>query len=405
MKDLLVRMFVKDREDVKNPDVRRAYGTLASIFGIISNLIICAMKFVVGIVFGIISITADAVNNLADASSSVVSLIGIKLSAKPADKKQPFGYARIEYIAGFIISILVAALGLILIKDSINAIIEVAKLNNVERLENTEFVITIIVLLVAIGLKVYQALFNFSVGKKINSTTLKATAIDSRNDVLATSVVLIGTIVAHFVVIPNVSIDGILGCFVGVFIAISGYKLIKETAHPLLGELPDKEVVNDLMELIKSYDIVLGVHDLQIHSYGPSCLFASCHVEVDGSNDIFKIHDEIDNIETKCLEQVKVHTVLHMDPVVVNNPKQNKLKEEVGKVIKELPYKADFHDFRMVEGPTHTNLVFDILVEPGAKAKDEEIVEKVSRKMKEIDEKYICVLTIDRDYTGYLEKK
>lgn len=404
MTNFLIRIFVRNYKDTTSPKVRKSYGTLASLFGIISNFFICMMKFVVGLLFNIISITADAVNNLADASSSLVSLIGIKLSNKPADSDHPFGHARIEYIAGFIVAIIVAALGIVLAVTSIQDIIQVATGEKVvSKMTTVEFIITISILAISILLKVYQSLFNYTIGKKINSSVLKATAVDSRNDVIATSSVLIGTIVCQFVSLGKVSLDGILGVLVGVFIAISGYKLIIETADPLLGKSPDIEIVNEFTKKVTSYEGILGIHDLQMHSYGPSCIFATCHVEIDSKMDVLKSHDLIDNIEKDCKEDLKIFTTLHMDPVVLNDPFQNELKKEVLDIIKEFKFPCSIHDFRIVKGETHTNLVFDLLVPMDEKLTDSQIKNLMVEKIKNINSTYFAYPTIDRDYTNKLK--
>jgi len=405
MVDFFARIFIKDYQNVKDGNVRRKYGILASLFGILSNLLISAMKLVVGLLFHLISITADAVNNLADASSSIVSLIGIRLSAKPADKDHPFGHARSEYLAGFIVAIIVAALGIVLIINSAEDIIETALGNKVaEKMSSTEALITFIILAVSIVLKLYQALFNYSVGKKIDSTVLKATAADSRNDVIATAVVLIGTIIGQYTNPTRVSIDGILGVAVGVFIGISGYKLIVSTADPLLGKAPDLDVVNAFTAKILSYEGVIGMHDLQMHSYGPNCIFATCHVEVDASVNILTSHDLIDNIERACLSDLKIFTTIHIDPIVLDDPLQNELKSEVLSLVKELSFPCSIHDFRIVKGDTHINLIFDLLVPMEEKLTDRQIKTILSDKISLLNPNYYTVITIDRDYTGRLRK-
>jgi cation diffusion facilitator family transporter len=364
------------------------------------------MKFIVGLLLSIISITADAVNNLADASSSFVSLIGIKLSNKPADNDHPFGHARIEYIAGFVVSILIAALGIVLIYSSIVNIIDVATgAKEIVKMESLEFYITIATLSLAILLKIYQAYVNYSIGKKINSTVLKATATDSRNDVIATSVVLLGTIINYFFTIERVSIDGILGSLVGIFIGISGYKLIIETVDPLLGKAPEREIVQELTQKILSYENILGIHDLQMHSYGPNCIFATCHVEIDSQIDVLISHDLIDNIEKDCLKDLKIFTTIHMDPVVLNDPFQDELKIKVLDMLKEFPFPCSIHDFRIVKGPTHTNIVFDLLVPMNEKLSDSQIKNLVINQIKLLDESYFAYPTIDRDYTNHLSSK
>ena len=404
MINLISKIFIKNHLDTTNPNVRRSYISLASIFGIVSNIIISLMKFIIGIIFNIISISADAVNNLADASSSLISLIGNKLAGKPADIDHPFGHARIEYIAGFIVAIIVASLGIVLCFTSIVDIIDVATgVKVVLPMSEIEFTITIIILLIAIGLKVYQALFNYKIGNKINSSMLKATAVDSRNDVISTTVVLIGTVVAQYFDLGKVSLDGILGLFVGIFIGYSGYKLIIDTANPLLGETPDKETINAFTKKVLSYEGILGIHDLQVHSYGPHCIFATCHVEIDSKEDVLKSHDLIDNIERDCLNDLKIFTTIHMDPVVIGDPFQDQLKIEIIKITKELEFPCSIHDFRIVKGPTHVNIVFDLLIPMDHKLSDSNVKTLITYKIKALNETYFPVITIDRDYTGRLK--
>ena len=403
---LLSKLLIKNNTNYKDPKVRNDYGILASIFGIISNFIICAMKFTIGLLFSLISITADAVNNLADASSSFVSFIGIKLSNKPADNDHPFGHARIEYIAGFVVSILIAALGIVLIYSSIVDIISIATLNStIKKMSEKEFIITMIILSIAIVLKIYQAYVNYSIGRKINSTVLKATAVDSRNDVIATSVVLIGTLINYFYTIERVSIDGILGLIVGIFIGVSGYKLILETVDPLLGKAPESQLVKDFTNKVLSYENILGIHDLQMHSYGPNCIFATCHVEIDSQIDVLVSHDLIDNIEKDCLNDLKIFTTIHMDPVVLNDPFQDELKVKVLQTMQEFPFPCSIHDFRIVKGPTHTNIVFDLLVPMNEKLTDSQIKNLVVNQIKLLNPTYFAYPTIDRDYTNYLSSK
>ena len=405
MTKLLVNLFIKNKDDVKDSKVRKAYGMLASLFGIISNFIICILKFVIGILFHIISITADAVNNLADASSSLVSLIGIKLSNIPADSRHPFGHARFEYLAGFIIAIIISGLGITLVYNScLNIYLTATGVKVHEVLGRTEFIITISILLIAILVKIYQAIFNYKIGKTINSTVLKATAVDSRNDVIATSIVLIGTIVSQYCDLGRFSLDGVLGILVGIFIGISGYQLIIDTADPLLGKAPDIEVVNEFTKIVTAHEGVLGMHDLQMHSYGPNCIFATAHVEVDSKVDVLISHDLIDNIERECKKKLKIFTTLHMDPVVIGDPFQDELKKDVLDIISKFPFPCSIHDFRIVKGINHTNLVFDILVPMTEKTTNEEIIKMLVTKIKEVNNTYYAYPTVDRDYTNRLKK-
>ena len=300
--NILIKLFIKNYKDVNNPQVRQKYGNLASIFGIISNFFICVLKLIFGLLFNLISLIADGFNNLSDAGSSLVSLIGFKLSSKPADKDHPYGHARIEYIAGLAVSIIISILGVQLITNSISGIID--NFNKpFQKMEQIEFIITIVVLSISILVKIFQGLFYKKIGKRISSLALIATSTDSRNDVLATSFVLVGIIISQCC---SFYIDGYLGCIVGIFILISGFKLIKETSNPLIGEKVDDELVKKLVHKILSYDGVLGIHDLQIHNYGPKTYYASIHVEVDASKDILSTHDMIDNIEKEILHEYRV---------------------------------------------------------------------------------------------------
>jgi divalent metal cation (Fe/Co/Zn/Cd) transporter len=268
-----------------------------------------------------------------------------------------------------------------------------------------EFIITMIILSIAIVLKIYQAYVNYSIGRKINSTVLKATAVDSRNDVIATSVVLIGTLINYFYTIERVSIDGILGLIVGIFIGVSGYKLILETVDPLLGKAPESQLVKDFTNKVLSYENILGIHDLQMHSYGPNCIFATCHVEIDSQIDVLVSHDLIDNIEKDCLNDLKIFTTIHMDPVVLNDPFQDELKVKVLQTMQEFPFPCSIHDFRIVKGPTHTNIVFDLLVPMNEKLTDSQIKNLVVNQIKLLNPTYFAYPTIDRDYTNYLSDK
>lgn len=397
MKKLLINLFIKNKDDLSNPIVRKKYGILASIFGIVSNIIVCLLKISAGIIFGLISLVADGLNNLTDASSSIISFIGFKLSSKPADKEHPFGHARIEYIAGFIISLLVAIVGLELVISSFEKLLLWEEAIN----DLNTIIVTSVILVISILIKLYQCYFNRSIGKLINSTSLIATSVDSRNDVISTSVILLGLIISYF---TGFNLDAILGIAVGIFILISGFKLIVETINPLLGEMPSKEVVKSLKDIVLSYEEVLGIHDLQIHAYGPSYTFATLHVEVDSSLDILKTHDTIDNIEKICYERLKIHTVIHMDPVVVNDPYTESVKKEFEQIIKSINIPLSMHDFRVVKGPTHTNVVFDVVVPHNKKISDLELIDIIKQKAKEVSPIYQCVIEIDQDYSDFLSE-
>lgn len=391
MNKLLIKLFIKNNQDIKNPKVRRSYGTLAAVVGIVSNVFIFILKVIIGLVTASISILADAINSISDAASSIISLIGFKLSAKPGDKEHPFGHARIEYLAGFIVSIIIIVLGIQLVISSIGKIITPDPVMK-------DITWIVVILLISIAVKIYQALFNYSIGKTISSSTIKATAVDSRNDVISTSVVLIGLIVSRFI---NFNLDGYLGALVGLFVCISGFKLVLETAKPLVGQQPEPETINAFVNLILSHEEVLGIHDLQMHCYGANCVFASCHVELDASIEFLVSHDLVDNIERECFDKLKIHTVLHMDPVTLNDPKTNKIKEEVKEILQTFPFSISMHDFRIVTGPTHTNIVFDIVVPLNKVMKDDVVVKQISQKIKDLDSTYFPVITVDQAYSDF----
>lgn len=392
---LLTKLFIKDYKNIQDPNVRDKYGKLASIFGIISNLFVCSLKLVAGLLFGFISMVADAINNLTDAGSSIITLIGFKLANKPADKDHPFGHARIEYIAGFIVSMIIVILGIQLVSNSIMEIVNNFNLPH-ESMDKTKLIVTIVVLSISIICKIYQCHFYKKIGKTINSVALEATATDSRNDVIATSAVLVGLIISNLF---NFYIDGYLGVLVGLFILYSGIKLIKETSDPLISEKPNTELVKNLADFIKSHDDILGIHDVQIHAYGPNTYFATLHVEVDSKQDILVIHDLIDNIEKDCFKKFNVLTTLHMDPVVINDPYTNEVKELLLPKLKENKNITNIHDFRIVKGPSHVNIVFDAVINHDTKLSEKEIKEELEQIITSTNNIFVPVITLDRDYT------
>ena len=395
MIDFIVRIFIKDYQNISDKDVRNSYGNLASIFGIITNIIICLIKMIAGLLFGFISMIADATNNLTDAGSSIITLIGFKLASKPADKDHPFGHARIEYITGFIVSMIIVILGIQLSMTSINDIIENFNAP-FEKMDQTQFIITIVLLSIAIIGKFLQGLFYKAIGERIDSVALKANSEDSRNDVIATSAVLIGLVLSN---IFNFYIDGYLGVLVGIFIIYSGVKLILETSDPLISEKIDEDLVKEFTDYIKNSENILGIHDLQIHAYGPNNYFATLHVEVDSTIDILITHDTIDNIEKDCLKKFNILTTLHMDPVVTNDPYTNEVKNMLLPVLSSCEDITNIHDFRIVKGPTHVNIVFDAVINPKSSKNEKEIKNELEKIVTSIDEKFVPVLTLDRDFS------
>ncbi|WP_338547590.1 cation diffusion facilitator family transporter [Emergencia sp. JLR.KK010] len=389
MTDFMCKRFVKNHENTKEPQVREGYGKLASVVGIISNAILCIAKILVGLISGSIAIIADGINNLADASSSVITLAGFKLSALPEDDEHPYGHARIEYITGMIVSVLIVVVGVELIKSSIDKIL------HPEPLEFSWSMV--IVLLLAILLKVWQAMFNIKIGKKINSVALTATGTDSRNDVISTTAVLFSIIIGKM---ANIQIDGYMGVLVALFIIWSGIGLIKETSSPLLGEAPDPDLVAAISEMASDFDGVLGIHDLVVHNYGPGKVFASIHIEVDANGDLMESHDMVDNIERQLSKKLHIVLTAHMDPIKVDDPIVALMNEVTTKVTDSLDGISNVHDLRVVPGPTHTNIIFDIVVNPSCKLSNKEIHQAFTDAIKAIDENYFVVINFDKNYVN-----
>ena len=389
MVNLFAKLFIKNYKEVTNEKVRTAYGTMCGIFGIVTNFILVIIKLLIGVISVSISIIADAINNLSDMGSSLLTIIGFKLSSKPADKDHPYGHQRIEYIISLIIAMIIAFVGLELLTTSIDKIIN-PDVINVD-------IITFIVLGVAIVLKAIQGLFYLAASKKIDSLSLKASAKDSINDCISTTAVLIGTIISKT---TGYNVDGIVGILVSGFIIYSAVNLIKETMSPLIGEKPDPELVEKVSRAVLSYPKVLGIHDMITHLYGPSKVFISLHAEVDANEDVLVSHDLIDNIEQDIKREFGIELVIHMDPIETNNEELNKASVIVREVLKEIDEVIMFHDFRMVKGETHTNFIFDIVVPFKFRLSDEELVELVKTNVRERNDKYRCVILVDKDYVS-----
>ncbi len=388
MNKLLFKLFIKDHENTSDPKVRERYGKLAGIVGILSNLLLCIMKITIGLFSGSIAIVADGINNLADASSSIITLIGFKLAAAPEDEDHPYGHARIEYLTGLFVSIIIIIIGLQLLKTSVDKVLHPEPL--------VFSYSTVIILVAAIIIKLWQSGFNVSVGKKINSVALMATAADSRNDVISTTAVLVSLLLGEF---AGLQIDGYMGCLVALFIIWSGYQLVRETTSPLLGEAPAHETVEAIMDIIRREPGILGVHDLMVHNYGPGKVFASVHIEVDADGDLMKSHDMIDNIERIVKETLRIQFVVHMDPVKVNDPLINKLHGIISDALTPLEGVESIHDFRIVPGPTHTNIIFDAVLSHSCKMSEKDITAIADAAAKKVDASYFVVITFDRAYT------
>ena len=383
---MLCSIFIKDRKNTKDAQVRRRYGTLSSVVGIILNIILAAGKYTAGLLFGAISLQADGINNLSDAGSQAVSLISFKISAKPADKEHPFGHARFEYIASMIVSFLILHIGFNTIVDSVK------KIFDTEAQTKFSWVI-IIVLGISVLVKIWLCLFNRKIARRIDSSMLRATAMDSLADACATFGVLVGMLVYKF---TGFDIDAYMGAIVAVLIIVAGVRVFLETKNSLLGERPSDELVEAIHRIVGEYPEALGIHDMMVHSYGPGKTVATFHVEVDRNCDLIESHDMIDNIERHILSKLGILTTIHMDPIVTDNEEVNRLKIAVRELVKEIDGRLDIHDFRCVFGVTHTNILFDISTPFDVKLSDAELCEQISAGIKEIDERYFAVVTVDR---------
>lgn len=381
--------FVKNSENINDKQVRADYGKVASIAGILLNVLLFAGKLTIGLISNSVSITSDAVNNISDASSNVVSLFGFKLSKRPPDSEHPYGHGRYEYLSALMVAVLIMIIGVELFKSSVNKILNP---------EKVEFSIAMVcVLVLSMVIKLLMMLFNSEIGSYIKSSTLKATAADSRNDIISTGAVLAAAVISH---IFNVELDGYMGVAVAVFILISGFGMIRDTIDPLLGSAPDPEMVEHIQKKIYSYDGVLGTHDLIVHDYGPGRQFASVHIEVAAEDDVLKTHDILDNIERDFLEHDNLHLVAHLDPISTSDSKVGELRIEINKIVKDINSQITIHDLRIVEGVTHTNAIFDCVVPHSVKLSEKEVKEQISEKVKAKHPTYNCVITIDREFAA-----
>lgn len=385
----LIRLFVKNHENTRDPSVRGAYGLMASIVGIICNVLLFAGKFIVGTVFGSISIAADAVNNLSDASSNIVSLMGFKLASKPADEEHPYGHARFEYLSGLAVAVMVLVIGLELAKSSLDKIIHPQAV--------LFSWLSVAVLVVSIVVKLWMSVFNKTIGNLIDSATLQATAADSRNDVLSTSAVLVAALVGHF---ANVDLDGWMGLAVAAFILWSGVGLIRDTLDPLLGRAPDEELVKYIHDKVMSYPGVLGTHDLMVHDYGPGRQFASVHVEMAAEGDVMKNHDVIDNIERDFLQNDQLHVVIHFDPIITSDEKVNDVRHWISEIVQGVDPSLTIHDLRLVAGPTHTNLIFDCVTPPDFAMSEADLKQAIKQEVRKQQPSYFCVITVESNYAS-----
>ena len=384
---LLTKIFVKDSK--KGEELRQAYGMICSGAGIALNILLFVIKFVAGSLSGAISVTADAFNNLSDSGSSLITMFGFRLASKKPDPGHPFGHGRIEYLSGIAVSILIVVMGFELLTSS------VSKIMNPEPPEISALVF--IILAVSIAVKLYMFLYNRKYGNICNSQAMKATATDCLSDMLSTGVVFISMLVTYF---TNVNIDAYCGLLVAVFILFAGLKSAYETIGPLLGQPPEPEFVKAIEEIVLNGKNVLGIHDLIVHDYGPGRCMISLHAEVPASGNILDIHDEMDNLERELGEKLGCMAVIHMDPIQTDNENVQKLKEIASAACNDVLEGMKLHDFRIVEGNTHTNLIFDVVVPHGLKISDEELKRKIDEKIKVQDSKLFTVITVDKDFLG-----
>lgn len=390
MTQFLIQNFIKDAQDVKNPTVRTAYGNLASVVGMVCNLLLCLGKLTAGTLFGSIAILADALNNLSDASSNVVSFIGFRLASKAPDEKHPYGHARYEYLAGLVVSVTILGIGFSLLKESL-----------VKVIHPTEVIfswLSVAVLAVSILVKLWMSGFNRKIGQTIGSETLMATAADSRNDVLTTGAVLIATILCS--VTGWARLDGLMGLGVAGFILWSGWGLVMDTLSPLLGESPSPELVEHIEQKVMSYPGVLGVHDLMVHDYGPGHQFASLHIEFPAESDPLAAHDVIDNIENDFLKNDNLQVTIHYDPIVTADAQVGVLRTRLNEKARQLDPQLSVHDLRIVPGETHTNVLFDLAFPAGYAGDKDQMLAAMCQFVTEQDPKYSCVVKVEQSYAS-----
>jgi len=384
---LFAKIFIKNHGDFASPSVRRAYGVLASLLGICLNILLFCGKYFAGIVSGSIAITADAFNNLSDAGSSVITLLGFRLAGVKPDADHPFGHGRAEYLSGLVVSMVIILMGLELGKSSVEKIISPSPVDT--------GLLPLLILAVSVCVKAYMFSYNRGIGKKINSVGMRATAMDSLSDVAATTVVLISALIMRF---SSINIDGWCGAAVALFILYTGYKSAKDTLSPLLGNAPEAEFVKNVESIVLSHGEIVGMHDLVVHDYGPGRVLISLHAEVDGGGNIYENHDVIDRIEAELMEGLGCDATIHMDPIDIKNGELASLRAEAADIARSLDERITIHDFRIVPGPTHSNLIFDAVVPFDCSLPDEEVIRYINGKINEKHRTYFCIIRIDKPY-------
>ncbi len=388
--ELIVNKFVKDNSNVKDDTVRNSYGVLGGIIGIVVNIILFIIKLSVGVIVSSIAIMADAFNNLSDAASSLITILGFKLSNKPADREHPFGHGRIEYLSALIVAFMVMLVGLQFIKSSFERIVNPSPV--------AFELVSFILLIVSIFFKIWLSKFNKFIGEKINSSALKAASTDALGDVFTTTCVAISFLASKFTSFP---IDGYIGMFVALFIVYAGFNLVKDTINPLLGEAPDPELVESIERMVLSYDNILGSHDLIVHNYGPGKCMASIHAEIPGNINVVDIHEVIDKAEREISKALKIYLVIHIDPICIIEGEVKEAYNEILSIIEKYDYIESIHDFRVVGEGDIKNLIFDVVIEPSKKLSitDTELINIISEGVKKYHPSYNCVITIDKHYT------
>ncbi len=388
MTNLLIKLFIKNNDTSNNENIRKQYGILGGSIGILCNMVLFLMKIIAGILSSSIAVVADAFNNLSDAASSVVTIIGFKMVAKPPDEKHPFGHGRIEYISSLIISMVIIMMGIEFIKTSIEHIIN---------MDNVKFSITsLIILSVSILLKLWVCLFNNKIAKIINSSAIKAMSLDSLVDCIATFTTLVCIIISHY---TGLVLDGYAGLIVALFIIYTGYTSLKETLDPLLGEPPNESLINDIKSCVLSYEEIKGIHDLIVHNYGPGNLIVTLHAEVPCDSNIVTIHEIIDNIERKLKDELNCNVIIHVDPIIFDNEEVNEIKKLTFKVLKNIDERLDMHDFRIVKNEKRLKLVFDVVVPTDFNMKQKDLINKINSEISKVNENYYTLINVDRGFT------
>ena len=384
---LLAKHLIKDYQNITAPEVRRAYGVLCGAVGIAINLLLFALKLLAGTLAGSVAITADAFNNLSDAGASIVTLLGFRLAGQKPDTEHPFGHGRNEYISVLIVSLVILLMGFELLRDAVGAIL------HPEAVECSA--LTVSILLISICAKCYMYCYNHGVGKKLNAAAMQATAADSLSDCAATTAVLLATLAGHFL---HWQIDGWCGLVVSLLILWAGFQAAKDTLSPLLGQPPTEEFVQQIHDIVMANKSICGIHDLVVHDYGPGRVMISLHAEVPAHGDILALHDEIDNVEKELHDRLGCEAVIHMDPIVTNDETVNAEHEKIAALVRGIDENISIHDFRMVTGPTHTNVIFDAVVPYSCKMSDREAEEKIKQAVHGLDPRYFAVVQIDKSY-------